>query len=88
MVQKGRYFPLFIWTAIERSDHLRTISIFGLVVKQTASFNIQTFTMTTQTESPIKHHPDDWSSTSKNHHHVERAVRPVIVELIKWVFPP
>ena len=41
--------------------------------------------MTTQTESHIKHHPDDWSSTSHHHHHVERTVHPVIVELIKWV---
>lgn len=40
--------------------------------------------MTTQTESHIKHHPDDWSFTSKFHHHVERTVHPVIVELIKW----
>ena len=41
--------------------------------------------MTTQTESPIKHHPDDWSYTSEHHHHVERTVHPVIVELVKWV---
>lgn len=42
--------------------------------------------MSTQTESQIKHHPDDWSFTSNHHHHVERTVHPVIVELIKWVF--
>ncbi|KAL6720789.1 hypothetical protein ACLMJK_002714 [Lecanora helva] len=41
--------------------------------------------MTTQTESYIKHHPDDWSFTSKHHHHVERTVQPVIKELVKWV---
>ena len=35
-------------------------------------------------ESQIKHHPDDWSFTSDHHHHVERTVHPVIVELIKW----
>ena len=44
--------------------------------------------MTTQTESQIKHHPDDWSFTSNHHHHVERTVHPVIVELIKWVYTP
>ena len=87
MVQKGRYFPIFICTAVERSNHLPALPIFGLV-KQTASFNIQTITMTTQTESPIKHHPDDWSFTSNHHHHVERTVHPVIVELIKWVHTP
>lgn len=40
---------------------------------------------TTQSESQIKHHPDDWSTTSEHHHHVERAVHPVTVELVKWV---
>ncbi|KAF7513138.1 hypothetical protein GJ744_010534 [Endocarpon pusillum] len=40
--------------------------------------------MATQSESQIKHHPDHWSFTSNHHHHVERTVHPVIVELIKW----
>lgn len=39
-------------------------------------------------ESKIKHHPDDWSTTSEHHHHVERAVQPAVVELVKWVCPP
>ena len=38
-----------------------------------------------KSESQIKHHPDDWSTTSKHHHHVERTVHPAIVELVKWV---
>lgn len=40
---------------------------------------------TTQSESQIKHHPDDWSFTSEHHHHVERATHPAVVELVKWV---
>lgn len=40
--------------------------------------------MATQSESQIKHHPDDWSSTSQHHHHVERTVRPAIAQLVKW----
>ena len=58
--------------------------ITNLVSKKTASFNIQSSIMATQTESQIKHHPDDWSLTSTHHHHVERTVHPVLVELIKW----
>ena len=73
---------------LNRSYHLQALPIFDLVTKQTARFNIQTFIMTTQTESQTKHHPDDWSFTSNHHHHVERTVHPVIVDLIKWVFTP
>lgn len=40
---------------------------------------------TVQSESQIKHHPDDWSTTAEHHHHVERATHPVVVELVKWV---
>lgn len=40
--------------------------------------------MTSQSESQIKHHPDDWSATSDHHHHVERTVHPAIAELVKW----
>jgi hypothetical protein len=41
--------------------------------------------MAIESESQIKHHPDHWSLTSNNHHHVERTVHPVIVELVRWV---
>lgn len=40
---------------------------------------------TAQSESQIKHHPDDWSLTSEHHHYVERATHPAVVELVKWV---
>ena len=43
------------------------------------------FNYTTQSESTIKHHPDDWSFASKNYHQVEHVVQPVINELVKWV---
>lgn len=65
-----------------RFSLLQVINIF---VKHTNSFNIQFLVMNTQTESQIKHHPDDWSFSSGHHHHVERTVHPVIVELIEWV---
>ena len=34
----------------------------------------------------IRYHPDDWSITSDHHHHVDRALHPVVVQLIQWVY--
>ena len=58
------------------------IRVFIILI---VSFDCRLLTMATQTESQIKHHPDDWSTTSNHHYHVERTVRPVVVELVKWV---
>lgn len=59
--------------------------VFGNLISLILELVTKHPTMTIQSVFHLEHHSDHWSTTSGNHHHVDRALHPVTVELVKWV---